>query len=188
MSAPGAPVPARLAALLRADAMVNDADVVADDEEQWITAVVVPQGFRLGTDLRDRLFALAAQAGEDAGSGRLQLLLVPAVPRDAAGRVDPAAVRAALHHPDAPVFRLEPAQTGTEQRLLRIVAEMLPGTQISVTDSLPQLGADSIVVMATVGRIEEEFGIDVNPQLVFGADSLRELADLLDATAPAVSA
>lgn len=180
--------PDRLTELLRGDPMVHDAAVLAGAGQPRATAVIVPQGYQPGVAVRERVLELAGLAGGQPDGRGLEVMLVPAVPRDAVGQLDAAAVLDALAQPDTLVYRFEPPDTTIQRRLLELAGEVLPGLQISVTDSLPGLGADSIVVMALAGRIGEEFDLDVDPQDVFGAASLRELAVLLEAAAPQVPA
>jgi hypothetical protein len=53
-----------LAAALRADNLINDAEVIADTAPAWLTAFIVPQGFRPGYRFRQRAMELAGDLSE----------------------------------------------------------------------------------------------------------------------------
>ncbi len=181
MNPPGGPDLDTAAALLRADPAVHDA-VLLRDNGVGVLAVVVPQGYQLGGQLREKVLDLVGWPDDPATAGvPCQVLVVAAIPRDPEGRADTVAVFEALHEPDAYLLRFETSRSPSERRLLELAVEVMPGVRVSMTDSLPQMGADSVAVMALVGRIHEEFGLDVDPQDAFEAQSLRDLAAMLDA-------
>lgn len=178
MTEPGAVDPRHLRDLLRDDPLISDAEVVSGPPPLAATAVIAPQGFQPGHVLRDRVMALAGPAGQ-----RIQVVLVLAVPRTGDGGLDPAEVRAATERPGT-CYRYEPPATETERALVALVGEVLTDVQtVSVTDSLTALGGDSLTAVELILQIRERFGVDTDPQQVFDAESLRELAAVLAADA-----
>jgi acyl carrier protein len=173
--------PGRLAALLRGDKLINDVAVMLDPEPSVITVLIVPQGYRPGHVLRQRVMRLAPEVGE-----RLQVVLVFAIPRDPDGALDRDEALAATRRPGA-LYRYEPPATETERSIVELVREVLPGVQVSITDSLAGLGGDSLATLELTGLINERFGVDIDPQRVFEAESLRDLAAILAMTASGVT-
>lgn len=171
--------PRELADLLRADPLVNDAEVVPGVESATATAVIAPQGFHPGHVLRERVMSLAGPVGT-----HIAVVVVAAVPRTPDGVLDQQEVRTAAARPGA-CYRYEAPATEAERALVELVCEVLTDVQVaSVTDSLTALGGDSLTAIELIVRIRERFGVDIDPQQVFGADSLRDLAAVLTAAAP----
>jgi acyl carrier protein len=162
---------AMVAGRLRADRLFHDVDILTGPTPERTSVLVVPQGYHAGHVLRERVLR---QAGD-----RVRVVLVREIPRHPDGRLDRDAALAAMREPDVVVLAFEPPANEVERRLVDLVVEVLPGTSLSMTDSLVGLGADSIAVMELVGRFREEFGVDLDPQKVFQAESLRDLAGLL---------
>jgi len=154
---------------LRANRLVRDAEVFVDDDGM-ITAVLAPQGPRPGPVLRQLVRELA-----DAPDGQLRVAVLPAVPRSPDGTIDRTL---ALGSPDD-IYLFERPATAAESALLGLVQQVLPGVAASVTDSLPTLGADSLVTIELTALIEEAFGTAVLPHEIFAAGSIRELAATL---------
>lgn len=160
---------AGFARLLRADRLVRDAEVFVD-EDGVVTAVLAPQGPRPGPLLRQLVRELADRADE-----QLRVVVLPTVPRSADGAVDRAR---ALESPDD-IYLFERPATATEFMLVELVQQVLPGVQVSVTDSLPTLGADSLITIELTALIEEAFGTAMPPHEIFAADCLRDIAAAL---------
>jgi acyl carrier protein len=161
--------PRLLAESLREDSMFHDADVLVDSQSGIISALVVPQGFRPAPQLRQRAMRLAGDVAD-----RIELLLLHDIPRGPDGSADPERARAA-----GVVCRYEPAATDIEQSVIDLVVEVLPGRQVSITDSIIELGGDSLVTLELATLIGERLGVDIAARDVFGAESLRHLAATL---------
>ena len=162
-----------LADRLRAHPFVNDAEVMTGPNPGEVTVFLAPQGFRPGPELRDIVLGLV-----DAPGPWVQVVVGWAVPRGPDGQLDREAALAALDQPGA-VFRFEPPDTAGERMLASMVQAVLPDVRLSMTDDLASLGGDSLTAVDLVVRIREGFGVEVDPQQVFDAESLRELAAAL---------
>jgi acyl carrier protein len=160
-------------ATLRGDRLINDAEVLPGPDASAVTVLVVPQGYRPGHVLRERVMRLLPEIGD-----RVQVALVRAIPRDPGGRLRRAEAVAMTERPGV-LHRYEAPASGPEQALAALVGEVLPGVQVSMSDAFAALGGDSVATMELTALIHERLGIDVDPQLVFTAESLRELASTL---------
>lgn len=163
----------QLAALLREDDMIRDADVMIDAGSGLVSAFIVPQGLRLAPEIRQRAMRIARDKARS-----FQIVLVHVIPRMPDGALDEDQGRKAIQRSGA-VHRYEPAATEMERSVTALVGEVLPGRQVSITDSLGALGGDSLSTLELTTLIRERLGIDVLPQDVFGAESLRDLATAL---------
>lgn len=159
-----------LAELLREDSMIRDAEVMIDSESGLISAFIVPHGLRSAPELRQRAMRIAGDTAD-----RLQIVLVPGIPRKPDGSLDEVQGRIAMQRSGA-VHRYEPATTEIERSVVALVEEVFPGRQVSVADSFAGLGGDSLSTLQLTTLIEERLGVYIPPQDVFGAESLRDLA------------
>lgn len=167
--------PLRLAESLRDDGLIHDAEVMIGPGPETVIAFVVPQGFQPGYTLRERVMGRAGAAGR-----HIQLMLLWEIPRGETGLFDHDAALAAARRLGF-IYRFEPPAGEIEQTLVDLVQEVLPDRQISMTDSFVALGGDSLTTVELVMRLRECFDVDVDPQRIFDAESLRDLAGLLPA-------
>jgi acyl carrier protein len=161
---------AHLAELLRKDGMIRDAEVTIDSESGLISAFIVPRGLRSAPELRQRAMRIAGDTAD-----RLQIVLVHGIPRKPDGSLDEVQGRIAMQRSGA-VHRYESATTEIERSVVALVEEVLPGRQVSVTDSFAGLGGDSLSTLQLTALIEERLGVSIPPQDAFGAESLHDLA------------
>lgn len=167
------PTPERIASVLRRDRLIHDVEILEGPEGAPLTALIVPQGYRPGHVLRERVMRLVPEVGDD-----IQVALVRAIPRDGDGQLRWAEAVALTRRPGA-LHRYEAPRSDLERALVSLVGELLPGVQVSVTDSVASLGGDSLTTLALTGLLLDRLGIDADPQLVFAAESLRDLASTL---------
>jgi acyl carrier protein len=158
-----------LAAALRADNLINDAEVIAGTAPAWLTAFIVPQGFRPGYRFRRRAMELAGDLSE-----HIQVALVRVIPRDENNEVARDKAHELLGRAGI-IFGYEPPVSDREKMFLELVLEVLPGVHVSMTDNLPSLGGDSLGAIELIDLIENRMGVKVDPQEVFSATSFREL-------------
>lgn len=110
--------------------------------------------------------------------GDLAVVVVSEMPRDGSGHVDPAgcvALGSRIEANPSWVFAVEPPENEHEEAMAQLLSEMLPVRRVSMTDSLPVLGADSLVLVELTTAIQERFGIEPDVMDMFEADSVREL-------------
>jgi acyl carrier protein len=139
--------------------------------------LVESQGFVYGPVLRNIVHDELEDRFAD-----IAVAVVRAVPRRDDGAVDPdASVPLAQQISGDPVwvFPLEPATTDDERAVADLLTEALGVRRLSMTDSLPLLGADSLVLVEISAMITERFGVTVNGMDLFQVDNVRELTKLV---------
>lgn len=111
--------------------------------------------------------------------------LLPALPRNAAGKVD----RQALPAPDpAGNLRIENAvqpRTDTERRLVRIFEEVLGVQGVGIEDNFFELGGHSLLALRLLNRIGTEFQHKLNLAALFQSPTIAKLAARLQVGAAA---
>lgn len=78
--------------------------------------------------------------------------------------------------------------TDAEKRLAEIWKRVLAVPDVNADDSFFELGGDSILAMRLIGRVRDEFSVDLPVRVVFDATSLSELAAAIDRQSPAAGA
>ncbi|WP_229401791.1 acyl carrier protein [Micromonospora okii] len=74
---------------------------------------------------------------------------------------------------------LPAASTGTDEAVLRIVADVLNVPHVSPADSFYDFGGTSLQAMRICARLSKELGLRVGPEVLFDSDTL---ADVIAAT------
>jgi acyl carrier protein len=164
--------PDELTRLVQADRTVADAGAMTGPGPGEITVFVVPQGYRTGPVIRQRVLDLAG--GHDPARP-VQVAVVRQVPRDPGGGVDRETAGALIGRPGV-LYPFEPPRDGTERTLVDLVRQVLPDVAISMTDALAPLGGDSLTAVELLALIQESFGVELDPQSLYAAETLRELA------------
>ncbi|HET6762194.1 MAG TPA: amino acid adenylation domain-containing protein, partial [Longimicrobiaceae bacterium] len=171
-------------AALAAHATVRDAAVVAredgaDGGRRLVAYVVARDG-------------AAADAGELAAHlrGRLPehmvpaaFVVLPALPLTANGKVDRRALPAPTPGGDGDAF-VAP-RTETERALAEIWAGCLTVERVGVHDNFFALGGHSLVATRVVSAIRERLRVELPLRALFAAQTVAELAPLVDAEQPA---
>lgn len=103
--------------------------------------------------------------------------LLPALPMTERGKID----KAALPDPVERPRRVAPATT-TERLLAPIYEDLFAVGDIGVTDDVVALGADSLTIVELIRRIQDTFGVDLAPSVVFAGGTLGDLAQRIDDT------
>ncbi|GAB0103301.1 non-ribosomal peptide synthase/polyketide synthase [Nocardia sp. JMUB6875] len=145
--------------------------VVVVRDEQLVAYVVAPAELDA-----TRLKAAAARAlpGYMVPSA---YVVLDALPVNASGKLD----RAALPAPVRTVARYEAPETGTEQAVARVFAEVLGAARVGRTDDFFALGGNSLVATQVAARLNAELGCRLTVREMFGATSVSELAAEIDA-------
>jgi acyl carrier protein len=166
------------AATLRVRAQPEIDDVAAARSPGGRLYVLVkPQGMHYGPVLRDIVLDEIEAEHPD-----VAVAMVRDVPRVEDGAVDaPAFVALARQVVEDGrwVFAFEPPETPEETAVAALLLEILSTRRVSMTDSLPLLGADSLVLVELSAAITERFGVTVNAMDLFEVDSVRELTQLV---------
>lgn len=169
--------PGEIAAALREADGVEQAAVIAarppgGGEPRLIGYAVPAPGARPDpAELRRTLAATLPAAFVPA-----QVLLIPALPVTANGKLD----RSALPAPDAGHAAAEAPRTPLEQALCELMTDVL-GTPVGPGDDFFEQGGHSLAAVALVRRLRDELGVDTAVGAVFGAPTPRALAAALDA-------
>jgi acyl carrier protein len=139
---------------------------------------VEQQGLNYGPVLRDIVLDEIETEHPDAA-----VAMVRDVPRiDADGAVDKAAcvdLAPQVAVRGRWVFAIDPAETEEEKIIASLLLEILNAKRLSMTDSLPLLGADSLVLVELSGAITERFGVTLNAMDLFDVDNVRDLVRLV---------
>jgi acyl carrier protein len=163
-----------LTRLIRGNPLVMDAELV-DGADGALIALIVPQGYVPGPVLRQHAMS---SAGESAS--RVGVVVVRRIPRDHDGLLDRDRALVLAGQPGA-LHRYEPPGTGAERLLAELVGRLLPDAQVSMSDGLAPLGGDSLIALELIALIEERTGVELDPQELYSAETMRDLAQRLDA-------
>ncbi|GLW91316.1 hypothetical protein Aglo03_21320 [Actinokineospora globicatena] len=161
--------PGEVEAALTARPEVSDAAVIAKDGK--LVGYVTP------SDLDTK--ALRAKLGADLPEHMVPAALVAmaALPLTPSGKLD----RRSLPDPDFdPATGFVAPETGTEEALAEIWAEVLGVTQVGVEDSFFDLGGDSILSLHVTARANAAFAVELTPRDVLTARTVRALADVVE--------
>jgi acyl carrier protein len=132
------------------------------------SVLVVPQGFQSGVMLRQLVLEVAPPGWP------LQVVIVLAMPR-IDGELD-AATATEMVRTSQYIYRYEPPETDGEKRLVAMLEELITDVQVSMTDTLADLGGDSLTAIQLAELLYDRQGITVDPSELYAAGSLRELA------------
>jgi acyl-coenzyme A synthetase/AMP-(fatty) acid ligase/acyl carrier protein len=170
--------PAEVTRAIRAHRAVGDAFVIAAPA---------------GSDTRLTAFVARAEGRElriaDLRSDLLEVLppaMIPArfvelaeLPRSRTGKVDRAAlVRLAEDRPRARDF--VPPSGDVERWLAGQFSELLGAEQVSATDDLFALGADSIVAARLASRISRDLGVELSQRAIFAAATVTGISAAIE--------
>ncbi len=72
--------------------------------------------------------------------------------------------------------------TNIEEKLAKILVEILKKEQISIEDHFLQLGLHSLMAVTLVSRIYKEFNVKLPLHTIFQASTIKELAKLIEST------
>ncbi|MDP9793793.1 amino acid adenylation domain-containing protein [Catenuloplanes nepalensis] len=166
--------PDEIAAVLREHPRVRDALVVLRDDHltAYVTAADVTSAA-----LRDLLAARLP-------AHMLPSAIVPLdrMPLTAAGKVDRAALPAAARA-DSGLGERVPPRTATEHTIVAIMARLLGGADVGVTDGFFALGGHSLLAARLIARVRDATGLELPASVVFAGPSATEIAAYLDSGA-----
>ncbi|RLK61736.1 non-ribosomal peptide synthase protein (TIGR01720 family)/amino acid adenylation domain-containing protein [Actinokineospora cianjurensis] len=161
--------PGEIEAALTARPEVADAAVIARDGK--LVGYVTPSDLdtkalrdALGRELPEHMVPAA-------------LVAMDALPLTPSGKLD----RKSLPDPDfGPAAEFTAPETGTEEALAEIWAEVLGVPRVGVTDSFFDLGGDSILSLHVTARANAAFAVELTPRDVLTARTVRALADVVE--------
>ncbi|WP_284166140.1 non-ribosomal peptide synthetase, partial [Frigidibacter sp. SD6-1] len=105
------------------------------------------------------------------------ILCLDAWPMTPNGKID----RKALPAPDLQAAGYAPPVTGTEERLAALWSELLGEPRIGRADNFFALGGHSLLATQAASRLRTTFGVDLPLRRLFEAQTLADLARVIDA-------
>jgi len=160
--------------VLRSRPEVLDAAVLRTQSGNVSTVMVVPQGFVHGPRLRNLVAELSTE-----DPVRIRVAIVQEIPRLAGGAMDHAAARDVLSG-GAFVYDYETPTTEVERAIAGMLRNGLAIGRVSATDDFVSLGGDSLVALELEDFLQARFGVEVDPEALFGADSIRAMAAIVE--------
>ncbi len=144
-------------------------------EARLVAYVVSGQREVTGSDLRTQLEAILP--------GFMipdEIDLLEALPLNAHGKVDRDALLAYGRPVTAQSHVTDPPHTGIERSLCGLWTQILGQPEIGVRDRFQELGGHSLHAMRLVDAINERFNTTLSPRVLLEADTVRELAKVLE--------
>jgi amino acid adenylation domain-containing protein len=168
--------PGEVEAVLLTHPAVEEAAVVVRDG-RLVAYAVAPEATELRAFLAERLPAYLLPS---------VLLLIPALPRTANGKVDRAALPAPEGRPES--LPAVPPSGPTEEALARIWSDLLHVEAVGVNESFFDLGGHSLLGAQLLARVRSELRVELPLQALFEAPTIAALAVEVDrAQGPPVS-
>ena len=108
-------------------------------------------------------------------------VVLDSMPLTPNGKID----RASLPAPSGERPKLDvpyvPASTDIEKELAKIWCDVLGVDRIGIHDNFFDLGGHSLMVIQLMSRVRKSFQIELPLRDVFGAPTIKEIADMLEA-------
>lgn len=171
---------------IRTHPEINDVAAVTTPDGRLVV-LVERQGLVYGPWARDIVIDELAAAGLAADASAIVVAITGAVPRDSDGAEDVDAcvgvAAKAIANP-AWTFDFAPPVTDMENAIAAMLEDLLPIKRLSMTDNLPLVGADSLVLVELSVRISERFAVSIEAMDLFESDTVRALAALVASRMP----
>jgi amino acid adenylation domain-containing protein len=106
------------------------------------------------------------------------ITVLPALPRTANGKIDRKSLPEATFGGQTKVRQFTPAATPQQEKLAAIWADILKLDRVSITDSIFELGADSLLIFRISARAGQE-GLPIKPAQIFQHRTIANLSDAL---------
>ncbi len=176
--------PGEIEAALLQHGTVREAVVIDREDTPGHRRLVAYVSRRDGAEIRAAELRAALSATLPEYMLPSAIVVVPALPLTAHGKID----RAALHAPEMDGGRGDAPhaapRTETERQLAEIWKQVLGLSQVGVNDSFFELGGDSILTIQVVTRAREA-GLNISPRDLFDHQTIASLAAAAE-KAPAV--
>ena len=108
------------------------------------------------------------------------MVLVPAIPLTANGKVDRVALSALDDATKQDAVPTVAPSTDTEIRLAQIWSEVLKKEGIGARDNFLELGGHSLFAIRVLGKISKTFGVRLPLRTLFESPTIAELAEIVD--------
>jgi hypothetical protein len=106
------------------------------------------------------------------------ITVLAALPRTANGKIDRKALPEPSFGSHAKVRQFTPATTPQQEKLAAIWADVLKLDRVSITDSIFELGADSLLIFRISARAGQE-GLPIQPAQIFQHRTIANLSNVL---------
>ena len=106
------------------------------------------------------------------------ITVLPALPRTANGKIDRKSLPEAAFGGQTKVRQFTPAATPQQEKLAAIWADILKLDRVSITDSIFELGADSLLIFRISARAGQE-GLPIHPAQIFQHRTIANLSSAL---------
>lgn len=160
---------------------VRDVAVLLDSERLVAYLTSVPGLERIPDDKELILFIEDRLPPQYAPTAYIWL---PTMPMTEWGKVDMSALPAAPESTRRPEIELRPPETPTQRFLLTVVEELLKGTPVGISDDLFMLGLNSILIARLMTRVQDEYGVGLEPIEVFEHPTIVRIAQRIAAYNP----
>ena len=106
------------------------------------------------------------------------ITVLPALPRTANGKIDRKSLPEAAFGRQTKVRQFTPAATPQQEKMAAIWADILKLDRVSITDSIFELGADSLLIFRISARAGQE-GLPIEPAQIFQHRTIANLSNAL---------
>jgi amino acid adenylation domain-containing protein len=157
------------------DAVVVAVEIAPGDKRlvAWVDSVLGPPPGDLDAQLH---FLLSEKLPEYMRPTAITVL--PALPRTANGKIDRKSLPVPGFAGKTPVTTFTPAITPQQKKLTAIWADVLKLERVSITDSIFELGADSLLIFRLSARASRE-GLQIQPAQIFQHRTIANLSNAL---------
>lgn len=153
---------------------VAELEVVTNGSEDTLF-VITPTEFQNGAALRETLFNRMSGI-----PSQFDILVTPEIPRRTDNSVDLDRVRL-LTETSIYYYKYREPKTYQEASICEAINDLLPSPlRISATDSLSDLGGDSVMAIELSQILTSKCGTYIDPSELYMAESVTEIASYLD--------
>jgi acyl-coenzyme A synthetase/AMP-(fatty) acid ligase/aryl carrier-like protein len=157
------------------DAVVVAVEIAPGDKRlaAWVDSALAKPPADLDEQLRSLLSAKLPEYMHPA-----VITVLPALPRTANGKIDRKSLPEPAFAGQKQKRSFTPAATPQQQKLAAIWAEVLKVDQVGITDSIFELGADSLLIFRISARANRE-GLSIQPAQIFQHRTIANLTTAL---------
>ncbi|MGA7829950.1 MAG: amino acid adenylation domain-containing protein [Terracidiphilus sp.] len=158
------------------DAVVVAIEVASGDKRlaAWVDSPLANPPADMDTQLRELLSAKLPEYMHPA-----VITFLPALPRTANGKIDRKSLPSPSFAGNSSTKIFTPAETPQQAKMAAIWADVLKIERVGITDSIFELGADSLLIFRISARASQE-GLPIQPAQIFQYRTIANLTKALD--------